>query len=271
MVRVREPKAKIAAEPGGSPGNRQQDIVKFMRESEVDIEQLDHEIARIQEEAKGVPRLIEHRRELAAQAMVLRTEIYPPTRIPAEILAENFERVISEQVIGREVLLPLRRNGYHWRLGLVCSYWRQVLWSTPRLWRAIVIFSYLHSWPRPRRDDYIHKSFHNIFSKITGLFSLHIRDHIPIATLLPVLFRFSIIHIVNLIYADFLAIVDLPPESLTSLETLDIKIELKVGDRAVFREISSLHSAHPSETLQSHSMARDLHSTCQCYLSHGSS
>lgn len=32
--------------------------------------------------------------------MVLRSEIYPPTRIPADILAEIFERVISEQMMG---------------------------------------------------------------------------------------------------------------------------------------------------------------------------
>lgn len=83
---------------------------------------------------------------------------------------------------------------------------------------------------------------------MNGSFSLHIpyiQDELTITTLLLPLFpRFSHLWIQGLIYADFLAFVDLPPESLPSLETLDISIGLKVKDQTVFRETSSLRSAH---------------------------
>lgn len=236
---------QIAADSGGSVlENRREHTLRFLREAEVEIKRLDREIAWIQESAKDLGGLMKERDTLATRVIAIRADMHPPTRIPPEILAVIFESVVRQDWYGKlEVILPPRQAHYHWRLGQVCSYWRQVLWNTPRLWRVISLY---FPYPTPRYVDRVHQSIHYILSKIEGSFSLDIQycgEDLPLKTLfLPVVSRFRSITIDTLTYQSFRELLNFPPASFTSLETLHIV--LPVINQALFRDISSLHSAH---------------------------
>ncbi|KAK0185213.1 hypothetical protein F5146DRAFT_198914 [Armillaria mellea] len=103
------------------------------------LQDMSDEMTRLNSEMERVQSLmeeIEKERELL-QARIKRYTalISPVRRLPPEILMEIFDLVLSSD----QWSLFLRLNEGPWLLGRICSQWRQVINSTPRLWTTFRI------------------------------------------------------------------------------------------------------------------------------------
>lgn len=172
---------------------------------------------------------------LTARLSSLRSETYPPTVLLPDILDEIFDYLIEP---GDKFILPPSVEEYRWRLGRVCSYWRQVLWSNHRRWRFISVQG-----KRTGQVIFFRSTFQCIdyvLSNVVGTFSLDIErdikydmkywgeEQFSIAKLiLPVLSRFKSIRISRLSLVDFQAILHSPVGSLESIETFDVSIDVR--------------------------------------------
>lgn len=139
--------------------------------------------------------------------------------MPPEVLTEIFTLYGS---LTPTVYVPPMRDLYPWRLGHVCSRWREILWNSPEIWSNIEIRN-----PHRVHEIRVEEILNEIFSHTSGLVSLcifsfyyspsRIRDLI-----LPFIPRLKAISILFLATGLLRMLLELPSGSLNHLQRLDL-------------------------------------------------
>lgn len=148
-------------------------------------------------------------------------------KIPPEVLYEIFLGCSNSGTGILVVDIPPESDFYPWRLGHVCSQWREIIWNSPTIWSNIRIrFDYAKVYPRPN-------VLSDILSRTKSLITLATTGWLQADILYIILtnsHRFKCLSFEALSMDSLIALFELPRGSLDLLESLLIGIRGAVFD-----------------------------------------
>lgn len=227
----------------------QERIRDLHRREEKGLNALDQEIFRtLRRGTQSIAPLLQRRQEYVAYIKVMQGAMSPMSRIPPEILSRIFAHYAQGGTI-----IPPRPKTNPWKVGQVSSYWRQVLWSTPEVWKEIVVSSLPEIFTgTPAQYAFaienlfrIRTAIEDIFSRSGATQSVVVHNHLttPVADLIiPLSNQIKSLSLMWLSFAAYLSLLELPPGSWDCLETLTLQLDI-TDDIHSPLQYSSFHAA----------------------------